>query len=124
MIYEYANRYNADKNGNLYKEFLNSFVNLNGSEIFPLELQLLRHIQLLFFALKSITQSAKDMGPTRALYGILYGPCMGTPYGTEMGFATRFHVVPAGANPYGSQMGTIWVLFWIWPKWPMFSQPL
>ena len=69
-------------------------------------------------------QSAKDMEPTRALYGILYGPYMGTPYGTEMGFVTRFHVVPTWANLYGSQMGTIWVLFLIWRKWSMSNQPL
>ena len=50
-------------------------------------------------------QSAKDMGPTRAPYGILYGSYMGTPYGTGMGFATQFHVVPTWANPYGSQYG-------------------
>ena len=57
-------------------------------------------------------------------HGPLMGFYMGTPYGTGMGFATRFHVVPTWANPYGSQMGTIWVLIWIWPKWPMSSQPL
>ena len=26
-------------------------------------------------------------------------------------------------KPYRSQMGTIWVLFWIWPKWLISSQP-
>ena len=53
-------------------------------------------------------------------HGILYGSYMGTPYGTGMGFATQFHVVPTWANPYGSQYGNHkWVLFWIWPKRPM-----
>ena len=51
------------------------------------------------------SQSAKDMGSTRALYGILYGPYMGTAYGTETEFATRFHVVPTRASLYGSHSG-------------------
>ena len=53
--------------------------------------------------LMSITQSAKDMGPTRAPYGILDGSYMGTPYGTGMGGICN-------TVPYGTHMGKpIWV---------------
>ena len=63
-------------------------------------------------------QPAKNTGPTRTPYGILYGSYMGIPYGTGMVFATGFHIGPTCANPSGSKMGTIPVPSQIWPKWP------
>ena len=55
---------------------------------------------------------AKNMRPIKAPYKIVYGSYMGIPHGTEMGFATWFHV----ANPFGSQMGTIRVPYRIGPS--------
>ena len=57
------------------------------------------------------SQPAKNMGPVWAPNGYLYGSYMGNPYGTHEGFATRCHVGPTWANPYGNHMGTIWVQY-------------
>ena len=67
-----------------------------------------------------ISLPANNKGP----YGILYGSNMGNPYGTDKGFATPFHTGTTWIKPYRSQMGTIWVLFWIWLKCSISSQHL
>ena len=57
-------------------------------------------------------QPANNIGPIKVPYGILYGSNMGNPYGTDKGFATRFHTGPTWTNqivhtwePYGSYSG-------------------
>ena len=62
--------------------------------------------------MRRFTPSQQKIWDPQGLYMGFYMGHIWAPHGTEMGFATRIHVVP------------IWVLFWIWPKWPMSSQPL
>ena len=61
--------------------------------------------------------------PVSKRYGTHKGPIRDFIWAPHMGFATGFHVVPTWANPYGLQMGNIWVLCWIQPKWPLYCQP-
>ena len=61
---------------------------------------------------------SKRYGTNKGLIWDFIWVLLGIPYGTGMGFATRFYVVPTWANPYGSQMGTIWAYSGFGPSGP------
>ena len=53
-----------------------------------------RKYSLALLLCKLVTQPANNIGPIRVQYEILYGSNMGNPYGSDKGFATRFHTGP------------------------------
>ena len=62
-----------------------------------------------------------QQGPHMEFYmGPIWAPHMGL--GWDLQHSSMWY--PHGQTHMGHNMGTIWVLFWIWPKRPMSSQPL